>query len=314
MLRYTIIDDLVIKCSDGSETIYPKGAKGNLLEISRHQNGSLIFYLDFDDEKLPNRFFFEDEILELKNRGDEPNGVYLYLNRDIYRSINGERYLYPNGLRGLVLDIAIKGMSDNCRKTMYKLYFGNVEKYPTEWFEQCYADDPETAIRKSNFANIRSMSKTIIFDESKYTDKEIHDPKGELLLSNIKSEIKNILSVSGFEIRETDDNRLLFWGESLCLDRHIIYAIGFEDSNIHIGYVCKDRLFHIGHGYTDLMEWKDKSDDELFGFILRNVESIELAALDEEYTDYYDEAMKTQMLFDDDDIEDIMERIGKVNT
>lgn len=74
------------------------------------------------------------------------------------------------------------------------------------------------------------MSKTIIFDESKYTDKEIHDPKGELLLSNIKSEIKNILSVSGFEIRETDDNRLLFWGESLCLDKHIIYAIGFEVS------------------------------------------------------------------------------------
>ena len=42
-----------------------------------------------------------------------------------------------------------------------------------------------------NIAIRRSMSKTFIFDESKYTDKEIHDPKGELLLSNIKSEIKN---------------------------------------------------------------------------------------------------------------------------
>ncbi len=154
-----------------------------------------------------------------------------------------------------------------------------------------------------------SMSKTIIFDESKYTDKEIHDPKGELLLSNIKSELKNILSDSGFEIRETDDNRLLFWGESLCLDRHIIYAIGFEDSCIHIGYVCKDRILHIG--YVGFIEWKNKSNDELFGFILKNIECIEGAAIDEEYTDYYDEAMKTQMLFDDDDIEDIIDRIGK---
>ena len=147
----------------------------------------------------------------------------------------------------------------------------------------------------------------LLYDESKLNAKEVIDPKGELFQKHIQNEIESILSANGFKFREIEEaseryverrfKSLLFWNESECLGKHIIYAIGFEDSCIHIGYVCKDWILRIG--YIGFVEWKDKSNDELLRFILENVEFIQCSAINEENTDYYDEAMKTQMLFDD---------------